>query len=268
MQFSTLDGNHNLKPINKVQMDISVLITVKNDRDSIPRLMESLRTFSGLFEIVVVDAYSTDGTYEYLEDIREKMGLILSRKAGKRSVGRNECIRLSSGSNLVFLDSDTEVSRNWGEILMRDMGRDIVAGRIIQESVKKWADLSRVPMYFEGTDVTFPSNNLMYSRKVIEKIGTFDENFNTAEDIDLNIRAVKAGFKIFYDEELVVFHRPRLSFSSLMKQSYYDGVGRRLIRKKHGLRSSLNFSNLKKHPFIESSRLVSGIIGYAFGGFE
>ncbi|MEM0141112.1 MAG: glycosyltransferase [Thermoplasmatales archaeon] len=249
-------------------MDVSVLITVKNDRRNIARLMESLRSVKGRFEIVVVDAYSTDGTYEYLEGIKEEMDLILSRREGRRSAGRNECIRMSSGSKFVFLDSDTEVSADWGEKLIKNKDKDIVAGKIIQKSEKKWADLNRVPIYFEGNDVTFPSNNLMYSRSVIEKIGMFDENFNTAEDIDLNIRAVRAGFSIYFEKELVVYHYPRVSFRSLMMQSYYDGVGRRIIRRKHNLRSSLNLSNLRKHPFIESARLLSGMTGYLFGDFK
>ncbi|MGC8645187.1 MAG: glycosyltransferase [Thermoplasmata archaeon] len=249
-------------------MEVSVLITVKNDRDRLKLLLESLDSVKDRFEIVVVDAYSTDGTFEYLESVKEEMGLILSKKEGRRSVGRNECIKLSTGLKLVFLDSDTVVSHDWGERIMDHLHEDIVAGRIVQKSGERWADLARVPMFVDGNDVTYPSNNLMYSREVIERIGLFDEDFDTAEDIDLNIRAVKAGFKIRYAEDLVVYHFPRSSFSSLIRQSYYDGVGRRLIRRKHGVKSSLNLENLKKHPLLESSRLVSGMFGYLFGEFR
>jgi len=249
-------------------MEVSVLITVKNDRERLKLLMESLDSVKDKFEIVVVDAYSTDGTFEYLESVKDKMGLVLSRKEGRRSVGRNECIRLASGSKFVFLDSDTVVSRDWGEKIMNYLQEKIVAGKIVQKSEKKWTNLDRVPMFVDGNDVTYPSNNILYSRDVIEKVGPFDENFDTAEDIDLNIRAVKAGYRIRYAEDVVVYHFPRASFLSLMRQSYYDGVGRRLIRKKYGVKSSLNLENLRKHPFSESSRLVSGMLGYLFGEFK
>ncbi|MCL5407880.1 MAG: glycosyltransferase [Candidatus Thermoplasmatota archaeon] len=247
-------------------MEISILITVKNDLSNIKLLVSSLNIPDQDFEIVVVDAYSTDGTFEYLQTERERSKIILTRKDGNRAVGRNECIKLSSGKKLIFLDSDTEVAENWGVSLKTRLEHDILAGKIIQDSSSKWSDLERVPMLHKGKDVTYPSNNLMYSRTVIDKIGTFDENFNTAEDIDLNIRAIDNGYDIFYDESVVVSHHPRQTFKSLLRQSYSDGIGRRLIKKKYGLKSSFNRSNMRKHPIIESSRLAFGMLGYLFGG--
>lgn len=246
-------------------MEVSVLVTVKNDLSNVKVLVSSLRFLDKEFEIVVVDAYSTDGTYEYLLSKKEETSIVLARKRGNRSVGRNECIRLASGKKLVFLDSDSEVTENWGLILKGNINRDIVAGKIVQKPESRWSDLGRVPILFNGKDVTYPSNNLMYSADTIEKVGLFDERFNTAEDVDLNIRAIKSGFEIFYDDDLVIFHHPRETLISLLQQSYHDGAGRRLIMKKHGLGSSFNASNLRNHPILESSRLVSGMLGYVFG---
>ncbi|MGC8562588.1 MAG: glycosyltransferase [Thermoplasmata archaeon] len=247
-------------------MEISILITVKNDIKNIGLLISSLKVLDDEFEIVVVDAYSTDGTYEYLQNVGNDLNLVLSRKKGNRAVGRNECIRLSHGKKLVFLDSDTEISSNWGEILKAFKERDVMAGKIIQGPGSRWSDLERVPMLYKGKDVTYPSNNLIYDRDVIDRIGMFDEQFNTAEDIDLNIRAINGGYEIFYNENLIVYHHPRQTYGSLLKQSYGDGIGRRLIKKKYGLKSSFNRVNLKRHPLIESTRLAFGMIGYVFGG--
>ena len=247
-------------------MEISILITVKNDLENTQQLISTLKSLDKDFEIVVVDAYSTDGTFEYLQSETEEINLVLGRKKGNRAIGRNECIKLAQGKKFVFLDSDTEITNSWATTLKRSMNRDIVAGRIVQTPNSRWSDLDRVPMLYMGRDVTFPSNNLMYSRAVIEKIGTFDEAFNTAEDIDLNIRAINGGFEIFYDENLIVSHHPRETYSSLFRQSYGDGIGRRLILKKHGLKSNFNKTNLKKHPIIETSRLAFGMLGYVFGG--
>ncbi len=246
-------------------MEISILVTVKNSLENLRSLILSLQSLDKGYEIVVVDAYSTDGTFEYLQGLNRDSRVVIGRKKGNRAVGRNECIRLSRGEKLVFLDSDTQISDSWGKSLEAAVTHDIVAGRIIQQPEYRWSDLGRVPMLFNGKDVTYPSNNLMYSRYVIDEIGMFDERFNTAEDIDLNIRAVMKGYEIFYDQNLVVYHHPRQTFASLMRQSYSDGIGRRLIRKKYGLRSSFNTVNLRKHPVIESSRLAFGFLGYVFG---
>ncbi|MCL6003206.1 MAG: glycosyltransferase [Thermoplasmatales archaeon] len=247
-------------------MEISILVTVKNDLNNIKSLLSSLKVLDDEFEIVIVDAFSTDGTYEYLQSEQESLNLNLGRKRGNRSVGRNECIRLAEGRKLIFLDADTEIAREWATFLRKNIDRDILAGKIIQDPTSRWSDLDRVPILYKGKDVTFPSNNLMYSRNVIEKIGEFDERFNTAEDIDLNIRAIDGGFEIFGDENVIVYHHPRQTYSSLLRQSYYDGIGRKLIQKKYGLKSSFNRANMKRHPFIESSRLAFGMLGYLFGG--
>ncbi len=247
-------------------MEISILVTVKNDLKNVKTLIHSLGVLDDDTEIVVVDAFSTDGTYEYLQSEEQTGRIKLAQKKGNRSVGRNECIGRSSGRKLVFLDADTEVSTSWLTSLRKSIFHDILAGKIIQEPTSRWSDLDRVPMMYKGKDVTFPSNNLMYSRSVIDVIGEFDEKFNTAEDIDLNIRAVDHGYEIFYDENVTVTHHPRQTYWSLLLQSYGDGIGRKLIVKKHGLKSKFNKTNLKKHPFIESSRLAFGMLGYVFGG--
>ncbi len=246
-------------------MEISILVTVKNDLENVKLLISSLSKLSDDFEVIMVDGFSTDGTFEYLQTEKERSNFLLARKGGNRAVGRNECIRLANGKKFVFLDSDTEIASDWEASFKRSMNRDILAGRIVQRSDFRWSDLDRVPILYKGKDVTYPSNNLMYSKTVIDRIGNFDERFNTGEDIDLNIRAIDSGYEIFYDREVIVSHHPRQSYSSVLRQSYSDGIGRRLIQKKYGLKSSFNRVNLKKHPLIEGSRLAFGMLGYLFG---
>jgi glycosyltransferase involved in cell wall biosynthesis len=249
-------------------MKISVLITVKNDVNNIRRLIQSLKKVKGDFEVVVVDAYSDDGTYEVLYEEKESLNMIIDRLKGNRAVGRNRSIQLASGEKLAFLDSDSEVPEDWIERIISHKNEDIIAGRIIQKSDRKWADLGRVPIYLKGQDVTYPSNNLIYSKNVIDRIGLFDMRFHTAEDVDLNIRAVNAGFRIKYAEDVFIYHYPRENYISLMKQSYYDGIGRKILKKKYGLGSKLNLLNLRKHPVLETYRLFFGMMGYILGGFD
>jgi len=249
-------------------MKISVLITVKNDANNMRRLIQSLKRVRGDFEVVVVDAYSDDGTYELLLGEKENLNMVIDRLKGNRAVGRNRTIQLAKGEKLAFIDSDSEVPEDWIERIISHEKEDIIAGMIIQKSDMKWADLGRVPIYFKGQDVTYPSNNLIYSRNVIDKIGLFDVRFHTAEDVDLNTRAVNAGFKIKYAEDVFIYHYPREDYISLIKQSYYDGIGRKLLKKKYDIGSKLNLSNMRKHPMLETYRLLFGMMGYLLGGFD
>ncbi len=250
-------------------MEASILITVKNDKSNMIKLLNSLSNEVGKrAEVVIVDAYSNDGTYEILKNYEDKLDLKVDRIRGNRAVGRNRCIELASGENYIFLDSDTEVPLGWFENFKRYFDRPIVAGKILQKGNVKWSDLGRVPMLFEGKDVTYPSNNLKYSKAVIDEIGKFDERMHTAEDIDLNIRAVMKGYDIFYAEDVVVYHFPREDLMSLLKQSYTDGIGRKYINRKYKLKSKFNINNLKAHPIIEFLRLSAGMVGYLLGDFH
>src|SRR5207245_2998356 len=84
---------------------------------------------------------------------------------------------------------------------------DFVAGRTIQIGYRPFEELERVELIVEGTDVTYPSSNLAYRKRVLDEIGGFDEWFVTAEDIDLNIRAGRAGHPIALRAGVPVFHR-------------------------------------------------------------
>ena len=69
--------------------------------------------------------------------------------------------------------------------------------------LKAWEDLDRVELYRKGVDISFPSANMAFRRYVLEKVGGFDPWFITAEDIDLNLRCVDAGFSITYNQNAV-----------------------------------------------------------------
>ena len=106
-------------------MEISILITVKNDLENTKLLISTLKSLDKDFEIVVVDAYSTDGTFEYLQSETEDINLVLGRKKGNRAIGRNECIRLAHGKKFVFLDSDTEITNSWATTISKSLSRDL-----------------------------------------------------------------------------------------------------------------------------------------------
>jgi len=111
---------------------------------------------------------------------------------------------------------------------------DIVAGRTIQIGYRPFEELERVELIVEGTDVTYPSSNLAYRKAVLDEIGGFDEWFVTAEDIDLNIRAVHAGHTIGFRADAIVYHRTRRSAYDFVRQAFWNGAGRKQLTMKHG----------------------------------
>jgi GT2 family glycosyltransferase len=129
--------------------------------------------------------------------------------------------------------------------------------------------LERVGMFHKDTDVTYPSCNLAYKKSVFKDINGFDPWFKEAEEIDLNFRAVDAGYKLIYNDKAIVYHRLRESVHGFFKQSFWYGFGRKELTQKHGtLWSKYNILEMVQMSAKESVwklvRLGIAAAGYMF----
>jgi len=216
---------------------ISIVITVRNEERYIAYLLDSLIVQEQPFEIIIVDAHSTDNTREIVKEYQENYNFVkLYEKGGSRGAGRNYGVAKAKGEYVAFTDGDDLVNPFWLKELRKSFqdGADVVAGKTIYMGYGPWERLERVELFYKGFDVTFPSCNLAYRKSVFEKIGGFDTWFVTAEDIDLNIRAVEHGAKLVHNPNAIVYHRTRDSFYSFAKQAFWNGYGRKQLTLKHG----------------------------------
>jgi len=216
---------------------ISIVITVRNEERHISDLLDSLIIQEPPFEIIIVDAHSEDRTRDIVKKYQEEYDFIhLYEKGGSRGEGRNYGVKKATGDYVAFTDGDDIVNPFWLTEIRRSFrkGADVVAGKTIYIGYGPWEKLERVELFYKGFDVTFPSCNLAYRKELFEKIGGFDPWFITAEDIDLNMRAVDAGAKIIYNPRAIVYHRTRDSFYSFVKQAFWNGYGRKQLTMKHG----------------------------------
>ena len=91
-------------------MEISIIIMTLNNRDVLRRAIEML--FAQAFphdqyEIIVVDAYSTDGTAEMVQAFDGPVPVRLVMQPGRgRAAARNLGARAARGRILLYLDSD------------------------------------------------------------------------------------------------------------------------------------------------------------------
>lgn len=251
------------------RMFVSIVITVKNEANSIAELLDSLVVQEKPFEIIIVDANSKDGTQEIVKSYAKKYKQIkLFIHEGSRGEGRNFGVSKAKGDIIAFIDGGCRADKNWLKELKKKMeeGFDVVAGKTVD--VGPFKDIiHRVKMEYKGYDVTYPSCNLAYRKDLFEKIGGFDTRFVTAEDIDLNLRAVKAGAKIGYNENAVVYRRTAENLFSLIKQSFWYGYGRKQLSIKHNNLWKTYSPNqiFSEHMSLFGTiRLVFGFIGYVF----
>jgi glycosyltransferase involved in cell wall biosynthesis len=214
----------------------SVIVTVRNEARHIRDLLDSLVVQEGPFEVLIVDADSTDATRDIVRQVAAKHPFVrLFEHGGTRAASRNRGVAESKGDVVAFIDGDCIANPFWLRELRRTLeGADVAAGKTIQIGYWAFESLNRVELEHGGYDVTYPSCNLAYWKDVFHRSGGFDGWFHTAEDIDLNYRAVDVGAKLAYNEDAIVYHRARDTVSKFLKQAYWNGYGRKQLTLKHG----------------------------------
>ena len=247
---------------------VSVVITVKNEARHLRRLFDSLLPQEPPFEIVLVDALSRDATVPIAREYaRAHPGIIrVYEKYGSRGIGRNEGVRRAKGDLIAFIDGDCFADSQWLARLRADLAQfDVVAGRTETVGTTQYGALERVELFQRGSDVTFPSCNLAYRRALFERLGGFDPRFITAEDIDLNLRAVQAGAVIHFEPDARVYHQMRATLIRFLYQAFWNGYGRKQLTEKHGsLWGNYRIRRLLagQRSVIAWARLSAALVGY------
>ena len=254
-------------------MKLSVIVISRNVetfmRDCLDSLVYQSRKPD---EVIIVDSESTDATQDIVRAYSAKWPFVkLLVYDSPKGEGRNHGVKHSSGEIVAFIDSDAIAHALWAEELIKavDGGADVVAGREVRLGYHGFTTLKRVGMMHKGTDVTYPSVNLAYKRTAFDAIGGFDPWFKDAEDVDLNFRAVDAGFKLVYHPGAIVYHNARSTFTAFFKQSFWYGFGRKELSIRHGnLWRSYNPMEMvrvsKKENIWKLVRLAISFFGYVF----
>jgi len=248
-------------------MMISIVLNLLNEERHIRDLLDSLVTQEPPFEIVIVDAGSWDKTVEIIRKYMQKHPEIsLFNHPGTRGESTNFGLLKVKGDAVATIGGDCIANPFWLKELRKTLNDfDIAAGKTINVGYHAFEELERVELYHRGMDVSFPSGNMAWKKKVFDEVVGFDPWFVTAEDIDLNFRAVSKGFTLGYNEEAIVYHRMKESFRKFFKQAFWNGWGRKQLTLKHGRL----WSSYKPQRLIETSksfwalaRLFFAVLGY------
>ena len=245
---------------------VSILCTSKNEEENIARLLDSLLIQEPPVEIIVVDAGSKDRTQEIVRKYANSYPNIkLYVKEGTRGESLNYGIEKANGDIIAFIGADDEADKDWIKHIRKAImdGNDVVFGKCVL--IGKYT-FERVKMFVDGVDISMPGTNTAYRKDVLLNVGGFDSKLVTAEDIDLHLRVVKAGYRIHIEENAIVYRYTRASIFKFIKQAFWNGYGRKQLLTKHGdvLTSSHSLGEtLKTHlSFLGMLRLISGMLGY------
>jgi glycosyltransferase involved in cell wall biosynthesis len=248
-------------------MQISVIITTRNEEHNIPDLLDSLVVQEKPFEVIVIDSGSTDRTQEITRKYAKKYPSVkLVNYPGTRGDSRNYGVSIAKGEAVAFIDGDCIANPFWLKEFRKSLKKEkVVAGKTINLGYQPFVELDRVELFHKGVDLTFPSCNLVYDKKLFDEINGFDSSFVTAEDIDLNFRAISTGVGLDYNDKAIVYHRQRSTVYTFFKQAFWNGFGRKQLTMKHGnLWQKYNITLMFKHrvKFWYLMRMVIAMMGY------
>lgn len=202
-------------------------------------------------EIILVDGASVDKTLEYMTRFKEAYSnefadiKILNNPKRTLPCGWNVALREYSGDVIVKVDAhaiipEDFVSKNVEAI---ESGEYIVGGErpcIIddpKDPFKKMLLMAENSLFgssiapFRNRDGQKASekryvNSLfhaMYSRKVFDEVGFFNENLSRTEDNEIHYRMREAGFRFALMPDIISYQYMRADLKAMLKQKFNNG---------------------------------------------
>ncbi len=230
---------------------LSIIVPTKNRCHTVKEFIESFQRLRGLVricpEIIVGDNDSTDGTREMLKQRYENfpgtLRILKVTRPGKSAV-LNEAMRIARGEIFVFLDDDVVPEEGWLEAVERFFADNsyLTAQGIIrmappeseERGIIELQQRFRTIPYLDfdghvGDLRSLNGANFAARREVFDRIGHFDERLGpgasgTSEDVELGRRMVRAGIKIGYMKEAIVYHRVD---RSRLTEGYFKSIHKR-----------------------------------------
>lgn len=178
-------------------MKTSIIILTYNELALTKQCLNSVHKHTNVddIELIIVDNGSTDGTVDYLKSL-EKVQTIFNGKNLGFAKGCNQGVEVATGENILFLNNDTIVTKNWLQSMLKVLYKsekvgmvgpvsnyvsghqkidvpyqtineiDIFASEYCKENLEKTRQVLRLVGFC-----------LLVKRDLIIKIGSFDERY-------------------------------------------------------------------------------------------
>ncbi len=225
-------------------MELSIVIVNWNSLDYVRECIQSIyeHTIGINFEIIVVDNASTKGDVDTLKMMFSELIIIKNQKNLGFARANNMGCRQAKGAYVLLLNPDTKLVGSAINTLLEhirslpDSGivgcRQVDPDLTVQTtSIQKfptilnqllnieylrlrWPDfrlwdigpLFRENLHPVKVDV-IPGACMLFRRELFEQVGMFSEDyFMYAEDIDLNYKIAKIGYKNYYISDALIIH--------------------------------------------------------------
>jgi poly-beta-1,6-N-acetyl-D-glucosamine synthase len=218
---------------------VSILVPAFNEGPVIEAAIGSLLELDWhSFEIIVIDDGSTDDTYERASALEGVHGAATVRVIRKANAGKasalNTGLAVASSPFVLCMDADSRLSRDTLRLAMRHFSNPrigAVAGNVkVVNRGTLWTRLQALE-YIQGLNLPrraqgflrvvniIPGPIGVFRREVLTRIGGYDTD-TFAEDADVTIKILGAGWQIVYEDGAVAWTEAPETVHELLKQRY------------------------------------------------
>lgn len=259
-----------------VKPSVSVIIPVYNEEVVIRRTIRSiLKSEYPITEILIIDDGSTDKTTAIatkMSHLFSKVKIIKKHNGGKASA-LNSGIQNALGDIIITIDADTVFKKSTISYLVENFldprvaavsGNCIVGNRINQISL--WQHIEYVTANqlekraFEELNciTVVPGSNSAWRKSVVQELGYY-HNDTLAEDSELTLRILNAGYKINFEDRAVSYEECPETVRDFIKQRCRWSYGVLQVAWKHK-RNIVRSSNKTLKYFAVPSLLFSYLL--------
>lgn len=196
-------------------------------------------------EVVFVDSMSTDATHAKMEEFKNTdYGFldvkIVQCQKRNQAYSWNAALRNVTGDLIIRVDAHARIPSNFVSRNVYNIrhGENVVGGGRpnISSNVSSWkltllaaedslfgssiAGYRRPAAEKEYMDSLF---HAAYRRKVIQKVGGFNEDLGRTEDNEFHYRIRQAGFKMCCCPDIISYQHSRNTLKNMIRQKYANG---------------------------------------------
>ncbi|GAB7389189.1 hypothetical protein BSNK01_30270 [Bacillaceae bacterium] len=215
-------------------MKTSIIILTYNKLEYTKLCIDSIRQFTdpGSYEVIIIDNHSTDGTVEWLKQ-QSDLKVIFNKENVGFPKGCNQGIEVASGDNILLLNNDTVVTKNWLHNLLIGLYSSSDIGAVgpvtnaaayystIPVQYKNLEEMHRFANQYNQSNPNLWEERLkligfcmLIKREAVEKVGLLDERFTPGnfEDDDYSIRLREAGYRLLLCKDTFIHHFGSISW--------------------------------------------------------
>lgn len=226
----------------------SIIIASYNNLDLMRACLASIfhETDYPVYEVIVVDNASHDGTAEWLVEQaahEPRLRVICNKDNRGYAAANNQGLAIATGEFICLLNNDTVVTPGWLSTLIHRLQAKprlgmvgpvsnlvgncaiVRVGYTALDGMKDWAKQYCREHDGESVDMTMLGFFcVVMRREVFSKVGYLDEQFGIGcfEDDDYCRRVLAAGYEMCFVRDAFVHHHHGASFKLLGKAVYQD----------------------------------------------